>query len=32
MEGEGLRGRVDLERYGWPVRASRLDEWLWKLE
>jgi methylated-DNA-protein-cysteine methyltransferase-like protein len=34
LESEGvvfLRGRVDLQRYGWPSREGRLDELLWKV-
>jgi len=34
LETEGvvfLRGRVDLQRYGWPSRGERLDELLWKV-
>jgi methylated-DNA-protein-cysteine methyltransferase related protein len=33
LEAEGVDfvgGRVDLQRYGWPERAARLDELLWK--
>jgi|SRR5687767_9848441 methylated-DNA-protein-cysteine methyltransferase related protein len=34
LEAEGVvfvGGRVDLRRYGWPVRDEQLDELLWKL-
>lgn len=33
LEAEGLslvRGRLDLNRYGWPQRDTELDELLWK--
>lgn len=33
LEAEGIvftGGRVDLQRYGWPDRAERLDELVWK--
>jgi methylated-DNA-protein-cysteine methyltransferase-like protein len=33
LEAEGVvfvGGRVDLRRYGWPVREEHLDELLWK--
>jgi methylated-DNA-protein-cysteine methyltransferase-like protein len=33
LEAEGIpliRGRVDLERHGWPPQAEELDELLWK--
>jgi len=33
LEAEGVvfvGGRVDLRRYGWPDRAERLDELVWK--
>lgn len=33
LEAEGVDfvgGRVDLRRYGWPERATQLDELLWK--
>ena len=33
LEGEGIslvRGRVDLNRYGWPQRDTELDELLWR--
>lgn len=33
LEAEGIeliRGRVDLQRYGWPSREAELDELLWK--
>lgn len=33
LEAEGVvfvGGRIDLRRYGWPDRAERLDELLWK--
>jgi methylated-DNA-protein-cysteine methyltransferase-like protein len=32
LESEGvvfIGGRVDLKRYGWPLRKERLDELLW---
>jgi methylated-DNA-protein-cysteine methyltransferase-like protein len=32
LEAEGIslvRGRVDLQRYGWPARENDLDELLW---
>jgi methylated-DNA-protein-cysteine methyltransferase-like protein len=35
LESEGIsliRGRVDLNRYGWPSRETELDELLWKVE
>ena len=33
LEAEGIslvRGRVDLNRYGWPQRDAELDELLWR--
>jgi methylated-DNA-protein-cysteine methyltransferase-like protein len=35
LEAEGVevrKGRVDLQRYGWPPRERQLDELLWKLQ
>jgi methylated-DNA-protein-cysteine methyltransferase-like protein len=34
LEAEGVevrRGRVDLQRFGWPSRTGELDELLWRL-
>ena len=34
LAAEGVevrKGRVDLQRYGWPARERQLDELLWKL-
>jgi methylated-DNA-protein-cysteine methyltransferase-like protein len=34
LEAEGIelvRGRIDLQRYGWPPRETELDELLWKV-
>ena len=34
LEAEGVevrKGRVDLQRFGWPSRERQLDELLWKL-
>lgn len=34
LEAEGVtvrRGRVDLQRYGWPSRGGELDALLWKM-
>src|SRR5262249_25654867 len=34
LEAEGVevrRGRVDLQRFGWPSREGELDELLWKV-
>jgi methylated-DNA-protein-cysteine methyltransferase-like protein len=34
LEAEGIeliRGRVNLQRYGWPSREAGLDELLWKM-